>query len=318
MSVVLSVGMTGATGFIGDHLLHSLARSGGYTLRALTRTLRAGQIDAHPSVHWVQGDLNQPDDCADFVRDIDVVLHLAHGSTPLTSNRHLPGDALANLVPSLHLVQAIREAGTGAHLVFASSGGAVYGPLASGCPARETHPPAPSSSYGIQKLATEHYLRLAAEHGWLTAVALRIANPYGVLLPPERRQGFIGVALNRIVNGQPVKIFGDPNNVRDYVHLEDVARAFALATTCRTGYSVWNIGSGRGHSVADVIRMIEEYVGRPVTVETVPVDSDAGDLPPWNVLDVSRVAEDLGWRPQIQFEDGLRRLCQYASELVQW
>lgn len=265
----------------------------------------------------MQGDLNQPDDCASFVRGVDVVLHLAHGSMPLTSNRHLPGDALANLVPSLHLLQAIRESETRPHLVFASSGGAVYGRLVPGQSAPETQPPVPTSSYGIQKLATEHYLRLASEHGWLTAVSLRIANPYGVLLPPERRQGFVGVALNRIVNGQAVKIFGNPDNVRDYVHLEDVAQAFVLALTRRDGYRVWNIGSGQGHSVREVIRMIQEYLGQPVTVEAVPTGG-AGELPPWNVLDVSRAAKELGWKPRIGFEDGLRQLCQHASELIRW
>ena len=131
--------------------------------------------------------------------------------------------------PTLTLIEALRATGNRAHVVFASSGGAVYGDAANRRPFREDDACRPQTSYGIQKLTAEHYLRMASEHGWLTATTLRVANPYGVLLPPERRQGFIGTAVAQIRAGDPVRVFGNPANVRDYVHIADVCRAFELA-----------------------------------------------------------------------------------------
>jgi UDP-glucose 4-epimerase len=308
---VITVGVTGATGFLGSYLRRRLPALGAFQLRALTRTLA---IESHPvseRLAWMQGDLNQPADCADFVHGLDVVIHLAHTNTPLTSNKYLPGDALANLLPFLNLIEAIRAAGTRPHVILASSGGGVYGPVPDHQPLREDHPCAPSTSYGIQKIAAELYLQLAATNGWLTAISLRISNPYGVLLPMQRRQGFIGVAVNCVLSGQPVRVFGNPENVRDYVHLEDVAHAVAASMResgpCRT----YNIGSGEGLSVHEVLRAIETLLGRPVDVQY-ELEPTGSDLTPWNVLDITRAKRELGWRPEIAFDDGLRELLTHV------
>jgi UDP-glucose 4-epimerase len=263
----------------------------------------------------MQGDLHQPADCADFVRGLEVVIHLAHTSTPLTSNKYLPGDARSNLLPTLNLIEAIRAAGTRPHVIYASSGGAVYGAAPQRRPLREDDPCVPNTSYGIQKLAGELYLRLAAENGWLSATCLRISNAYGLLLPIERKQGFIGVAVNRVLRGQPVRVFGDLNNIRDYVHLEDLVRALD-AIMCRTvpnqAYQTYNIGSGTGRSVRDILAALERLLGRPIEVVQDPEPMGA-HLLPWSVLDISRVDQELGWRPKIAFEDGLRALLTRES-----
>src|SRR5262245_38868408 len=101
---MVKVGITGATGFLGSYLRQHLRACGPFEIRALTRTLanQTAESSACDCVTWMQGDLQQPADCADFVRDLDVVVHLAHTNTPLTSNRHLPSDAQANLMSSLN------------------------------------------------------------------------------------------------------------------------------------------------------------------------------------------------------------------------
>src|SRR5437667_5274302 len=167
-----------------------------FLLRGPTRTLAIEPQPGSNCVSWTQGDLHQIADCADFVRGLDVVIHLAHTNTPLTSNKSLPSDAAANLVPTLNLIEAIRASGTCPHVIFASSGGGVYAPSTDRRPLREDDPCVPSTSYGIQKIAAELYFRMAAANGWLTASILRISNPYGALLPTQRTQGFIGVAVN--------------------------------------------------------------------------------------------------------------------------
>ena len=189
-----TIGVTGATGLIGSQLVARLAQRPGTKVVALTRTIaRAWQTD---NVEWMHGDLASYRDASDFVRGLDVVIHLAHTNTPLTSNDDLPSDAAMNLGLTLTLIQAVRSSPGRCHVVFSSSGGAVYGPPNDARRAlTEDDPCEPVNSYGIQKLMGEHYLRLAADEGWLTATVLRIGNAYGVALPRERGQGFLGVAM---------------------------------------------------------------------------------------------------------------------------
>lgn len=308
------VGITGASGFLGSALLRHLttADAGIGELYALTRTLHPDQVVGFPTVKWVQGDLVSPYDCTSFVESLDLIVHLAGVNTPLTSDAHLASDAASNLVPTLTLLQAIREVGHRPHVILASSGGALYRLSGHRRPFRETDPAEPTSSYGIQKLAIEHYLRIAAEQGWLTATSLRIGNPYGVLLPPERRQGFIGVALNQLLHGRPIRIFGNENNVRDYVHLDDLCRMFELVAHRPNGFEVCNVGSGVGHSVAQLIELLGRTVAAPIGVEREAPSEGAERLPDWVVLDIGKAEAAFGWSPTVALEDGLRQLCEEA------
>jgi UDP-glucose 4-epimerase len=308
----MRIAVTGASGFLGSVLTRQLVASG-HDLRVLTRTLPRQDTGSDPRVERIQGDLASPRDAAAVIEDAEAVIHLAWTNTPLTSNAHLPSDAAANLLPTLTLIEALRATGNHAHVVFASSGGAVYGHATSRHPFREDDACRPQTSYGIQKLAAEHYLRMASEHGWLTATTLRVANPYGVLLPPERRQGFIGTAVAQIRAGDAVRVFGSPANVRDYVHIADVCRAFESALVPREPFAVFNIGSGTGQSVEQVLGLMREIQGGPVAVH--PESFAAADeLTSWVVLDVGKARDELEWAPRISLRDGLSDLLSLPSQ----
>jgi UDP-glucose 4-epimerase len=304
--------ITGASGFLGSVLTPHLAAAG-HDVVALTRTLPQHEDDGSADVEWVQGDLGSPHDTAGFVANADTVVHLAWTNTPLTSNAHLPSDANANILPTLTLIEGIRAAGTGPHVIFASSGGPVYGPARDGRPFREGDACRPQSSYAIQKLAVEQYLRMASEHGWLTATVLRIGNPYGVLLPPERMQGFIGTAVSQLRAGAAIRVFGSPKNVRDYVHVDDVCPAFEGALLPTDPFDVFNIGSGTGHSVEDVVNLIEELEGEEVEVRY-EHPAAADDLPSWVVLDSGKARDRLGWSAAVTLRAGLDRLLASSRE----
>ena len=241
---------------------------------------------------------------------LNAIVHLAHTNTPMTSDRDLVSDARLNLIPSLTLLEAVRSAGTVPHLVYAGSGGAVYRPSLPAKPFDETAPTEPCSSYGILKLAFEDYLRLAAKEGSLVATSLRIGNAYGSLLNPERLQGFIGVALYELSHGRPIPVFGDLHNVRDHVHLDDIASAFELALWHRpAAFEIYNIGTGRGASVDELITLICDIAGVPRLFEPVPIVSErARRLPRWVVLDAGKARRELGWRPEIELRDGIRAM----------
>jgi UDP-glucose 4-epimerase len=295
---------------MGSILVKRLADRQEFQIRALTRTITPA-LPHQPRVEWMQGDLVSDRDCVSFVDDLDAVVHLAHTNTPFTSNRDLPSDAAMNIIPTVTLLQALRGSGKTPHLVYISTGGALYrGDVRR--PAREDSPVEPTTSYGIQKLMGEHYCRFAAREGWITVTVLRIGNPYGVLLPPERLQGFIGVALAHMLEGSPVRIFGDPENVRDYVHLGDVMRMFELVLTPRSEFEVYNVGSGTGKSVREVLELLQLFAGIDADVVYEPLTVESRRLPSWIVLDVSKASRELGWRPEVPFEAGLQAMCRDA------
>jgi UDP-glucose 4-epimerase len=226
---------------------------------------------------------------------------------------------VANISPALNLLEALRRrSGGGAcHFVFASSGGAVYGrEPADGVAFRESDHCQPLNPYGIQKLAVENYLRTACEQGWLRATVLRISNAYGALLAAERRQGLIGVAMARVLAGQAVRVFGSLDTVRDYVHVDDVARAFRKSLSIQgkgENYRVFNIAAGSGHSVAEVLELIGGVTGREVRLEQSDFGKAALGLLPRVVLANDKARDELGWEPEIGLEEGVRGMMRHSE-----
>jgi UDP-glucose 4-epimerase len=247
------------------------------------------------------------EDCMDLVKGQDVIFHLAHTNSPLTSDQDMVQDALLNIIPTLTLLKAIELAEHVPHFIYPSSGGAVYGVSESRNGFKESDACFPNNSYGIQKLVAEHYIRLAAQRGAITSIVLRIANAYGWLLPPDRSQGFIGTAVTRIRSGQPIRIFGNPDNVRDYIHIDDILDALVLAGTQRKKFEIYNVGTGIGISVMEIVEIIEKILGHPVNRMTVEVES-AQLLNNWCVLDVKKIYSELGWQSKISIQEGIQRL----------
>ena len=228
----------------------------------------------------------------------------------MNSDLDQANDAVVNLVPLLNLIDAIRRLGTKPHVVYFSSGGAVYAAKQDRDRYRETDLCAPLSSYGVQKLAAEQYLRLAAQKGHLTATVLRVGNAYGTLLPEYRMQGLIGVAINNILHKRPVRVFGNLNNVRDYIHLADICEMAERASAPREPFSIVNVGSGVGHSVMDVLKLIEECHGAPVEIQS---DESCGHwLTDWAVLDTTKARQEFGWSPAIDLRSGI------AAMMTEW
>jgi UDP-glucose 4-epimerase len=309
----MATGIAGARGFIGSYLSRYVAGREPGSLRLLARN--SASHENSPGTEVLHGDLLSRSDCERFADGLKVIYYLAHNNSPVDSDLDLPGDALANLVPLLNLLQTVQQLGSKPHIVYFSSGGAVYAPKHDRIPYREADLCAPLSSYGIQKLAAEHYLRLAAYKGYLTATIMRVGNAYGTLLSQFRMQGLIGVAINCVVHGRPVRIFGNPNNVRDYVHLEDISRLAVRCAVPQQPFTIVNVGSGVGHSVLNVLKSIEEGLGRSIEVHC---DQSSGTwLTDWVVLDIGKAKDDFGWSPVIDLRCGIRRMLDGWSVQAQ-
>ncbi len=301
----MRIGLIGAGGFIGSYLLERLQELAVGDLRLFWRN---PNISPPEPAEAIYGDLASFPDCERFARDLDVIYYLAHHNTPVNSDLDQANDTALNLIPLLTLLKAIENLRTRPTLVYFSSGGAVYGTGAGRIPFREDQACNPTCSYGVQKLAAEHYLRIAAEHGHLSSVILRVGNAFGTLLPQHRMQGLIGVAVNHVVHGRPVRIFGNPENIRDYIHLSDVCDLALRVMEGREPFSVVNAGTGEGFSVREVLGMVEACSPGPVEIQ---YDAGAGrKLTDWAVLDVAKARREFQWTPKVTLRAGIAEMMQ--------
>jgi UDP-glucose 4-epimerase len=216
-------------------------------------------------------------------------------------------DAEINVIGTLNLMELSVKHKV-KRFIFASTGGAIYGEPKK-LPADETTPPMPISPYGASKYAVENYLRYyKAVHG-LDYVALRYSNVYGPRQNPHGEAGVVAIFCNRIMSGKPCQIFGDGNQTRDYVFAEDVARANILGVNAPVGR--YNIGTERETSVNELVMVLRRAAGREFKVEYVP--AQPGEVQRI-ALEVTLAKRVLGWSPNVNFEEGIRRTWGWFSE----
>jgi UDP-glucose 4-epimerase len=309
----MRIGITGSNGFIGTSLLSHFAQLPGHSIRIVRRNSMSSLPPSRNPIEVVYGDLNSSAVCQEFARGVDVIFYLAHCNSPATSDLSPSSDVLLNLVPLVTLIEGIRAIGEKPHVVYFSSGGALYANRAEKIPFKETDPCGPSSSYGIQKMAAEHYLRVAASRETLTATVLRVGNAYGSVLSTFRKQGLIGVAIGNLLQGSTVKIFGHPGNVRDYIHLDDICNLCSKLLDPPERFEIYNVGTGIGHSVEGVLSLIEDSIGSPVRSQAIESPFSPDVFPSWNVLDISKATGDLGWSPTVALRSGIQRMVSASS-----
>jgi len=300
----------GGEGFMGSHLVDALLAQG-HTVRCFDRPRLHGVSVAHagdPAFERFEGDFTSQIDVAHAMDGMEVCYHLISTTLPKHSNDDPIFDVQSNLVGTLSLLnQAVRQKMR--KVIFVSSGGTVYGTPRQ-IPVSEEHPTAPICSYGITKLAIEKYLALYHHLHGLDYTVLRLANPYGERQRVQASQGVVAVFLDKVMRGEPIDIWGDGSVVRDFVYVGDVVRAMVLALERTTSDKVFNIGSGSGKSLNDVLSAIERVCQKDAKPRY--LQSRSFDVAV-NVLDISRAGQQLGWHPQVEFEEGVRRFANWLS-----
>jgi UDP-glucose 4-epimerase len=286
--------VTGGAGFIGSHVVDALVANGDEVVVVddLSRGRRERvQSDATLRVH----DVREP--LGDLAVGADAVVHLAAQADVRVSVAEPARDAAINVVGTAQVLEAAREAG--ARVVFASTGGAIYGECER--PAREDDPGEPLSPYGAAKLAAEGYLATFSRLTGTPHVSLRFGNVYGPRQDPHGEAGVIAIFLGRLRDGQPCHVFGDGTQERDYVYVGDVVQAVRAALDRREP-GVFNVGTGVATSVVDLLEACRTAARRGG--EPVFEPPREGELQR-SVLDPDLAARTLGFRAETPLHDGI-------------
>ncbi|MFJ7315183.1 NAD-dependent epimerase/dehydratase family protein [Pseudomonas sp. NPDC098747] len=301
----------GGRGFVGTPLIDALLDQG-HVVRCFDRpnvvALGASHVE-NPNFELCEGDFTSEADISEALQGCDFCFHLVSTTLPKSSNADPIFDVESNLVGTIRLLTLAVEAGI-KKVIFVSSGGTVYGDPVE-LPIPETHPTEPVCSYGIAKLAIEKYLALFHRLHGLDYTVLRLANPFGEGQRTHASQGAVAVFLGKVLRNEPIEIWGDGSVVRDYIHVADVVQALLTSLEPSGKEHVFNIGSGRGHSLNDVLDAIEKITGRKAIRD---YQHARGFDVPFSVLSIERARDVLGWAPAVSFEEGLKRFVEWLEK----
>lgn len=288
----------GGGGFIGANLARSLVEAGARVV-AVSRTPQVDPPDGR--LRHVCADINDVDSYRELLVEADHIVYLISATTPGTSANDALLDVRGNLVPFIAFLEANAVARK-LPVTFASSGGTVYG-VPEYLPINERHATDPICSYGIVKLAMEKYLGYYSRNHGFSYTILRLANPYGGRFHRRVDQGVIDVFARKIRRNEPLTVWGGGTVVRDYVHIDDVCAAFIKVFEYEGTVRTFNIGSGKGHSILEIIAALGAHAKHAPQI--VFQEARRYDIRE-NVLDIALAQSELKWVPQVVFEDGVK------------
>lgn len=300
----------GGGGFLGRSLCERLVARGGKVKNFSRSSGFTGEL---AQVEHVLGSFGDRVALSNAVEGQDVVFHLVSGSVPESSNRDPSAEMSGGPLATVHLLDICRISNV-RKVIFASSGGAIYG-IPNSLPLTEHARTDPISAYGISKLTIEKHLHLYWHLHGLDYHSLRIANPYGRFQLGSKRQGLVGTFIHRALAGHPLEIWGDGSVVRDYIHVDDVADAFIEAINYSGPHKIMNVGSSRGLSVNEIIDELESALGCG-PLERAYMVGRAADVP-INILDTTLIRTEMDWRPLIEWPMGLRDTVSWVAAFDQ-
>lgn len=304
--------VTGGAGFIGSNLVAGLLTTG-HSVRVLDN-LSSGyfsNLGKHAEAEFIKGDIRNPDIVEKALAGIEVVFHMA---ASVGNKRALDDpitDAEVNLIGTLRLLQAARKTGV-RKIVFSSSAG-IFGELKT-LPIREDHPIEPISPYGVSKLAAEKECLAYTQFTGLECVCLRYFNVYGVNQRYDMYGNVIPIFAFQILAGEPLTIFGDGEQTRDFLNVRDVVQANIKAGLSQGLSGAFNLGSGSRITINHLVDLLKNASGvHPVVRYGPPRFGDVRD----SLADISSARRALGFEPVVKLEQGLPEYFEWARHEAQ-
>ncbi len=300
--------VTGGAGFIGSHVV-DLHLEAGHQVVVVDDLSTGRRANLNPEATFIEMDIRDPDLAGVYKREKpDYVNHLAAQVDVRRSIAEPFYDGQVNILGSLNAIACACEAGV-ERFMYISTGGAVYGEPQY-LPCDEEHPINPLSPYGVSKHTVEHYLALYQANCGLNYSVLRYPNVYGPRQDPFGEGGVVAIFTRQMLAGEPVTIFGDGEQMRDFTYVTDCVRAILLAEESgRDG--VFNIGSSQGTTINQLFGMLKEITGYSGLPEYAP--AKVGET--YRIyLSAGKANRELGWRPEIDLRAGLDKTVGHFQE----
>jgi UDP-glucose 4-epimerase len=290
----------GGNGFIGSHFVAQAVHAG-HKVSVLSR--RHHPVWPHKQNYELRhGGFDDLFKNPAWLNDVDAVCHAAWSTVPKTAAENPVMDVQTNVIGTINLLNLIQQTPSIKHLVFLSSGGAVYGNIHTDSPIHEDQALNPIGAYGIGKLAAEKYCH--ALSGDLNTTIIRPSNPYGAGQTAYGTIGVISTFVHKIMTGEKATLFGGGTAIRDFLDVRDLARLMLMALE-KPNPGTYNCGSGQGTSILEVVSKIEDMIDQKANIEHLaarPFD------PNRIVLDIEKAQKAFDWQPQISLDDGIRDL----------
>ena len=295
---------------MGSHIAEGLLESG-YRVRIFDK-VKIDTQNISPIINEVElleGDFTNEVDVARAIKGIDYIFHFIGTTLPKTSTENPVYDVETNVVSTLKLLDLASKEKI-KKIIFPSSGGTVYG-VPQSIPISEDHPTNPICAYGISKLMIEKYLELYYLTRGQNYACFRISNSYGERQNPKSIQGAVAVFLGLVKEGNPITIWGTGNITRDYIYVKDLVPILIKAVEVESRWRVFNLGSGKGTSLNELIEIIKKVTQRDVKViysQRRSIDVRT------NVLDSSRAKEVFGFNPKVSLPEGVRKTWEWLNQ----
>ena len=294
----------GGNGLIGSFIAEQLAQKN-YNLRIFSRSFENVQ-HIKDKADFFKGDFRDFDAVEKSLDGMDFVFHCIQGTVPRDSFLKPVFDAETNILPSINLFQKSAEKKI-KKVIFLSSI-AVYGNPKK-IPITEKTPLLPVSPYGVSKIATEEYLDFFGRAFGLNYAIVRPSATFGERQKFSEKSGVITNFLYNALNGNPITIQGDGSAVRDFTHAEDIARGCVLAMEKQAKSNIFNLGTGKGISINELLAKIKKITGAKIAITNV----ETKDLVQNHVYDISRAKKELGWKPKISLDTGIKRTYDFLK-----
>jgi len=300
----------GGNGFLGSHIAEALAKKNN-NVRVFDRfTHGMKNLDSFSEkIEIVKGDFFHEPDLKNAMKDMDIVFHYISTTNPVTSLNNPQYDLETNVIGSVRMLQIASDYGV-KKVVFPSSGGTIYGEPKT-VPIAEDAPTYPVNPYAISKLTIEKYLNYFFHDYGMDYLILRYSNPYGERQSPYGKQGIIPIFLNKIKTGETPTIFGDGSAIRDYIYIEDAVNATLLLFEKNIEDKIFNVGSGRGVTVNELVSVISEITGQSIN----PIyTNDNAIYIQKIILDISKIRRATGWSPGTGLLEGITKTWEWIKK----
>jgi len=293
----------GGSGFIGNELTKILVRK--------DEVIVADRIaPTNDKAEYIYLDFVNTEDFSEYLEDVDTVIHLISTIVPQNTTEGFNIKIMENVVPTINLFDSMKKQSV-ENIVFVSSGGTIYGDLYDQ-PIAENTIKEPICVYASIKLFIENVCHLYNRYDGINCLVLRLSNPYGLDENSNKTQGFIPILINNILNNKTTTIWGDGENVRDYIYIEDAVDAIIKFIYSDIYNGTYNIGTGIGTPTNDVIDKLINDINKDYKA-VVYTEGRLCDVE-YNVLNIEKSKERINWEPKVSLDDGIKLIHAKLEE----